>query len=133
MVKYYENFDKFKTELGPVLEFISSVGNGNKLEKAIQEKGEHWTNLSNEAIDLLNICLDAKLEVGNTKEGVGNVCKGIEELKEMCIARGKAEGKAEGILSTLLQLVRDGLLSLSVGAQRAGMSEDDFNALLSKQ
>ena len=78
------------------MEFISSASSGDKLEKAVKEKGEQWTNLSNDAIDLLNICLDAKLKIENTEKGVGNVCKGIEELKEMCIARGKAEGKAEG-------------------------------------
>ena len=54
------------------------------------------------------------------------MCKGIIELQEM----SRAEGKAEGQLLTLLALVRDGLLSLSVGAQRAGMTEKAFEELL---
>ena len=62
----------------------------------------------------------------NPEEGAGNkVCKGIRELEEM--------RKAEGALLMLLQLVRDGLLTLSVGAQRAGMSENDFKTLLAKE
>ncbi len=125
-----EDFEKFNTELGPLFEFISCADSGKKLRKALQEKGNRWEQLSNEAIDLLNICLDAKLEINSsTEEGDGNVCKGIRELEEM----SKAEGKAEGILLTLLQLVRDGLLSLSIGAERAGMSEDAFEALLAKE
>ena len=54
------------------------------------------------------------------------MCKGIEELMQM----RKAEGKAEGILLTLVQLVQDGLLELPVAAQRANLSKEDFAALL---
>lgn len=50
------------------------------------------------------------------------MCRGIIELQEM----SRAEGKAEGTLLTLLQLVRDGLLDLSVGIERSGISEDEF-------
>lgn len=99
-----KDFDKFKTELGPLLEFISYADSGKKLRKALQEKETRWESLSNEAVDLLNTCLDAKLEINNCTE--------------------------EGVLLTLLQLVRDGLLTLSVGAERAGMSEAAFQKLL---
>ncbi|MBQ7863848.1 MAG: Rpn family recombination-promoting nuclease/putative transposase, partial [Lachnospiraceae bacterium] len=58
-----EDFDKFRTELGPLLEFINAADNGKKLERALNNKAQHWDNLSAEAIDLLNICLDAKLQV----------------------------------------------------------------------
>ena len=126
-----EDFEKFKTELGPVLEFISNAGNGKRLKKALKEKEERWSVLGSEEVNLLNVCLKANLKItSNSEEGAGNkVCRGIIELQEM----SKAEGKAEGILTTLLQLVQDGLLSLSVGAQRAGMSEEEFKALLAKE
>lgn len=88
---------------------------------------QKWENLSTEAIDLLNICLDAKLKINSdSKEGVGSVCKGIEELKDMA----REEGREEGILAAFLQLVRDGLLELSVGAERSGLSEQDFKERL---
>ena len=54
------------------------------------------------------------------------MCKGIDELVEM----GEERGEARGTLNTLLQLVRDGLISLSVGAERAKMSEQEFEKLL---
>lgn len=122
-----EDFDKFKTELGPLLEFINAADNGKKLGKALKNKGQKWECLSTEAIDLLNICLDAKLQINNdSTEGVGSVCKGIEELKDMA----REEGREEGILVTLLKLVRDGLLEESIGAERAGMSIEEFKKAL---
>jgi len=118
-----EDFDKFKTELGPLLEFISVADNGKSLGNALNNKGWKWENLSAEAIDLLNICLDAKLEINNNLlEGAGSVCKGIEELKDMA--------REEGMLLTLLQLVRDGLLDISVGIERSGISEAEFKEKL---
>ena len=124
-----KDFNKFKTELGPLLEFINEAASGKKLINALKEKGAKWENLSEEAIDLLNICLDAKLKVkSNSMEGAGSVCKGIEEAMEIM----RAEGKAEGKLATLFQLVQDGLLELSIGAERAGMSVEEFKKALNQ-
>ena len=44
---------------------------------------------------------------------------------------GKVCAALEGRLDTLVALVKDGLLSLSVAAARAGMSEDELKAKLS--
>ena len=128
-----EDFDKFKTELGPLLEFINAAGSDNTLEEALDEKGKQWEKMSVEAIDLLNTCLDAKLQIDDgSEEGAGNMCKGIRELEAKRRAEGKAEGKAEGILLTLLQLVHDGLLDISVGVERSGVSEQEFKEKLSQ-
>ena len=93
-----KSFEGFKTELGPVLEFINCASDGDRLEKALAEKGEQWSALGVEEINLLNICLDAKLEIKNdVEEGAEiNVCKGIEELAAKREEKGKIEGKIEG-------------------------------------
>lgn len=100
-----EDFNKFKTELGILLEFISCASSGDKLEKAMIEKKVRWSVLGDEEINLLNVCMDAKIEVmGNSEKGAeNNVCKGIEEYA----AKRKAEGKAEGeaCLSKLISLL----------------------------
>lgn len=62
------------------------------------------------------------------EEGV-KMCK-VLDFREQ---RGESRGLQQGILITLLDLVRDGLLSLSIGAQRAGMTEKEFEALLAKE
>ena len=41
-------------------------------------------------------------------------------------ARGMARGEAKGILLTLINLVKDNLLSLPQAAKRANMTEDEF-------
>ncbi len=90
-----EDFDRFKTELGPLLEFINCASTGDRLEKALEKKKERWAVLSNEEVDLLNICLDAKLKITESidVEGEDNkVCRGIEEYA----AKRREEGKAEG-------------------------------------
>ena len=46
------------------------------------------------------------------------------------ISQGISQGTRLGAISTLLQLVRDGLLSLSVAAERAQMSEEEFQKQL---
>ena len=128
-----KDFGKFKTELGVLLEFINGAASGKKLINALKEKGAKWENLSEEAIDLLNICLDVKIKVkSDSTEGAGSVCKGIEEAMEIMKAEGEAKGRIEGKLATLLQLVQDGLLELSIGAERAGMSVEEFKKALNQ-
>lgn len=62
------------------------------------------------------------------EEGI-RMCKVLDAREK----RGIQQGIQQGALTTLLELVRDGLLALSVGAQRANMSEKDFAALLVKE
>ena len=114
-----KSFEKFHSELGPLFEFISCADDGDELEVALMEHGTRWENMSFEAIQLLNECFDAKIEIDNEK-GAGNVCKGIDEL----VARGEARGKAEGEarLSKLVNI----LCSQKSRKQRKGMVNDGF-------
>ena len=99
-----EDFDRFKTELGPLLEFINAVANGKKLKDALDKRGTKWETLSEEAIDLLNVCLKTKLKKSyDSEKGTGNMCRGIEELCEM--ARAEGEAKGEDRLSSLINIL----------------------------
>ena len=42
------------------------------------------------------------------------------------LATGRAEGKTEGMIATLSALVKDGILTVTAAAKRAGMTEDAF-------
>ena len=42
------------------------------------------------------------------------------------IEKGRAEGRAEGIMDTLFSLVKDGLLSIPDAARKAGMEQSVF-------
>ena len=44
----------------------------------------------------------------------------------------REEGREEGVTETLLALAKAGLISVTVGASRAGMTEDDFRGLMER-
>jgi predicted transposase YdaD len=56
--------------------------------------------------------------------------KFLKQDREEVYADGKAdgleEGKAKGILSTLVSLVKDNILTISDAAKRANMSVEEF-------
>ena len=118
-----KDFEKFKTELGPLLEFISDASNGKKLKKAISEKRDRWSVFGDEEVDLLNSCLDANIKVTKKeaeKEGEEDkVCRGIIELQEMSREEGRLEGKLDGENQTRLISVRAIMDNLQLTAENA--------------
>ena len=53
----------------------------------------------------------------------------INEAKKEARAEGRAEGRVEGFLKALIELVKDGILSVSDAAKRANMSSGEFEKL----
>ena len=51
-------------------------------------------------------------------------------ILEIGIAKGKEEGIKEGLMRTLIELVKDNLLSVKEAAKRADMSQEEFEKLL---
>ena len=56
--------------------------------------------------------------------------RGMEKGMEKGIAKGREEGIKEGTVNVLISLVKDGILSISDAAKRAGMSEESFRRYL---
>ena len=56
--------------------------------------------------------------------------RGMEKGMEKGIAKGREEGIKEGTVQVLISLVKDGILSISDAAKRAGMSEESFRRYL---
>ena len=58
------------------------------------------------------------------------MCEVMQKYEEIArqegIKEGIKEGKKEGILMTLWALVNDGTISISLAAQKAGLSEKKF-------
>ncbi len=123
------DFDKFRTELGFLLEFFQHADNADALEQFINNKQTDETALSIDAIHLLNTCLNAGIELSDQKEDVP-VCKGIDELVARGERRGEAKGEAKGKQTTLIELVRDGLLDITEAARRIEMDVEEFKLLL---
>lgn len=58
------------------------------------------------------------------------MCEIYDKIQQEGIAigeeRGKAEGEVIGILKTLVELVKDGIITLSDAAKRANMTVEEF-------
>lgn len=93
---------------------ISDTASVEKLARAYESRKEN--TLYSSVMDILIRANTAKFSE------VKNMCEALKELY--------AEELKEGILNTLLQLVRDDLLNLSVAAERAQMSVEEFRQKL---
>ncbi len=47
-------------------------------------------------------------------------------IRAECESRGRAEGKTEGVIETLVGFLKEGLISEKKAADRAGMSLENF-------
>ncbi len=66
------------------------------------------------------------------EEEVKNMCEVADRLEKRGMEKGIIEGRKEGMIKALYDLVSDGLLSISDAAVRAGMTEQQFKAAGSK-
>ena len=57
-----------------------------------------------------------------------SMCTVLDEIEEKGIEKGIEKGRD----TTLISLVQDGLLDISIAAERANMSIDDFMMLMEK-
>jgi len=125
-----ETREKFQSDFKVVAEYFA-----NAYTNPLYKPEPHVIRLVDEFLKLMKVLTgDNRYEnimfsKEEKREGI-NVCKVLDYREARGEARGKAEGKAEGILSTLLQLVRDGLLDVSVGIERSGVSEEEFKKRL---
>ena len=56
--------------------------------------------------------------------------KGIEEGIEKGIEKGRVEGRAEGAITTIVGLIKDGILTIENGAKRLNISESELTAYM---
>ena len=57
--------------------------------------------------------------------------EGIEKGIEEGIEKGRVEGRAEGAITTIVGLIKDGILTIESGAKRLNISESELTAYLS--
>ena len=112
-----ENFDKFQTSLGAVLEFIKASKSEEMMDKVVHNN-PMFMQLDNEAVSTINVFTGVQIPV-EEKEGKMDMCKawedhrmsGVLEGKREGIKEGKIEGKIEGkeiVNRLILCLMNDG-------------------------
>ena len=89
-----EDFDKFKTELGSVLEAVKVSADKNSMGRLFRED-KRFSAMSNESVEAINTFVGTNITI-NEKEGVTNVSREWEEWLNGKRAESRAEGRAEG-------------------------------------
>ena len=102
-----------------------------KLRFNRETKGEKMTEALRGVYEALREEVDRESMKAAMREGMEKgmeegIARGMEEGRAM----GIEEGRAEGVLSSLVSLVKDGLISVSEAAKRADMSEESFKKYL---
>ncbi len=88
------DFEKFRSELGPVLRYIRCSGDREKLEE-LTEGEEIYRSLSREAAEVLNACAGFRLKIGEEEEKI-NMRNAWDEQFDNGVAKGRQEGRQEG-------------------------------------
>jgi hypothetical protein len=153
-----EEFDKFHTELRLALKYVKNSMNKKRLRELVHEEEAYrhvsrktadllnivtGSDLQyNEGEENVDMCLaieemrkDAMVEGlarGMAQGMEKGIQKGIEEGLEKGIEegleKGMEKGKEEGIISTLVSLVKKGILTLAQAAEEANMTVSEFEA-----
>ncbi len=114
-----DDFDKFKTELGDVFEFIRRQNSDEDIRAMLDKKGPNWS-LATQSVNVINTFTGASIAVDEEEGGRIIMCKGIE----MMIEKGREEGREErtDIINTLNQKLAE-----------AGRTEDIIKAAYDKE
>ncbi len=135
-----EDFPKFRSKLGEVLEYIKFSNDAEKLDEGVRNN-EGFKSVDIDTVRLINEATHWKFEVEDEKEDY-DMCKAlldmqknhekigeergrIEGIREGRL-EGRLEGKIEGKLELLVNLVNDEIITCSEAAKRAGMSKEEF-------
>lgn len=87
-----EDFQKFQTTLGPVLQFIKHSKEKEKLELLLQD--ETFQKIDYTAAMAINSCTHAKFTFEKS-EGVVNMCKALDDIREECREEGRTSARIE--------------------------------------
>ncbi len=87
-----KDFELFRTELGTVLEFCQCLNNKEKIKQLIQEKKKDGIYLEKETFEVLNECLNVRMEQSEQEGELREMCKAMEDWA----AEERAEGRADG-------------------------------------
>ena len=125
-----EEFGKFHSSLGDVLEFIKYSGDKRKLMEWLHEEKPELT-MGRKEVEVLNACVNAKLAIKRDEEEV-EVCKAIEDYKMEAVEKATKEVTENTRLSDLKNLMKNMQLTAQQAAAALGFSQEDTDRLLQK-
>ncbi len=115
-----DDFTKFHSELNAALKFIKYSNNSNELDRVLHND-TIYTDLSWKTAQLIRITTGTDIPLIKTEKGRVDVCKAIEDMR--------TNAEKAGVIKTLVDLVKKGLLTLAQAAEQANMSVDEFEKI----
>ena len=120
-----EDFDKFQTDVGPLLEYIKNQKDKEQLDKIMHEN-DRFRSVDSETASLINTITGSRLKFDTREEKI-DMCKAIDDMRKESKEEGRTEGRVEGRLegrvegieSTRLESIRIVMERLKYTAQQA--------------
>ena len=96
----YDDFDRFRSELQPVFEFLRYAGDKESMKTRMEQHREKYESLSSQAKVLLTELTNIKEIPGvgeeEFKKGDFSMCKAFEDMREEGFIEGEKVGRIEG-------------------------------------
>ena len=108
-----EDFEKFRTDVGPLLEYIKNQKDKEKLDEIMHEN-DRFRSVDSETASLINTITGSRLKFDTREEKI-DMCKAIDDMRK----ESKEEGRTEGIESNRLESIRNVMDGLKYTAQQA--------------
>ncbi len=99
-----EKLSRFHTSIREVMEFIKYSKDRKRLQE-ITKGNYHYQIMDRKAVELLNSCVKAGIEIKQDEEEI-DVCQAIEEMKMEERLEGRIEGAREKLLQNLGSLMK---------------------------
>ena len=120
-----EDLNKLSTSLREVMGYIKYSRSKEKLSAFLNQNPREWIEAN--AARVIKAITKTPIEIPEGAEAI-NVCEAIEAMMK----DSKDEGRAEGKMEALADLVKDGLLSIQDAAARLNMTAAEFEAAMKK-
>lgn len=119
---------KFRSSLREILSCVKYSKDKEKLKEYLHASSRiPDLDISANLVLKSIIGLPANMETG---KGDFNMCKAIDDWIEEERKEGRKEGKSEGRLDVLVELVKEGMLSIKDASVKVSMREDEFQKIV---
>lgn len=121
-----DDLEKFSSNLKGVLGYIKYSKDKKELSRFLNNS--QMQNMDNDAARVIRDITKTPIYVPEGK-GEINVCEAVKDM----INESRLEGKAEGKIQMLKELVKDGTLSVVSAAAKVNMTAEQFKKELDKE
>lgn len=121
-----DDLEKFSSNLRGVLGYIKYSKDKKELSRFLNNS--QMQNMDNDAARVIRDITKTPIYVPEGK-GEINVCEAVKDM----INESRLEGKAEGKIQMLKELVKDGTLSVVSAAAKVNMTAEQFKKELDKE